>query len=264
MKVAALQMCSSASLADNLRIASDLIQQAAADGAELIVLPEYWCFMGLREADKIRLSEEFGHGPIQDFLATLAQRQRVYLVAGTIPITAESGKVFNSTLVFDSDGACVCRYDKIHLFSFDNGSESYDESATICRGDQVMTYTLGNGWKMGLAICYDLRFSELFRSAKEPDFWVIPAAFTTTTGIAHWEVLLRARAIENQAYVIASAQSGRHENGRTTFGHSMVIDPWGVVLAQQDEGPGVVSSILKRERIMQVRQQLPALRHRVL
>jgi nitrilase len=269
LRVAAVQMISGASLAPNLERAAALIAEAAATGATLVALPEYFCLMGRRDTDKVALREPLGAGQIQQFLADAARRHRVWLVGGTLPLEApQADRVLNTTLVFDPQGARVARYDKVHLFRFTRGTESYDEAATIAPGREVATFALappaGPPLKVGLSVCYDLRFPELYRAMGEPDLILVPAAFTATTGEAHWTTLLRARAIENLAYVLAPAQGGRHENGRATFGHSMLIDPWGTVLADRPDGEGVVFGDIDPQVIARCRASLPALAHRVL
>ena len=274
MKVAALQMVSSPHVADNLAQARTLLEQAAQLGAELAVLPEYFSTMGMRDSDKLALAEAFGHGAAQDFLARSARELGLWIVGGTLPLgCTESGdaeRVRNSSLVYSPAGECVARYDKIHLFRFDNGREHYDEGNTIEAGAAPVQFDLsdssGHTWRVGLSVCYDLRFPELYRQHARAgaDLLLVPSAFTYTTGQAHWELLLRARAVENQAYVLASGQGGVHDNGRHTWGHSMAIDPWGKVLAVQAQGAGVVLSDITTERVQQVRRQLPALQHRVL
>ncbi len=280
MKAAVVQMVSGTAVAANLQRAEALLEEAAAQGATLAVLPEYFCLMGRTDRDKVDAREAPGHGPVQDFLASTARRLGLWIAAGTVPLqTPEAGRVFNTTWVYAPDGHGVARYDKIHLFAFDRGSEHYDEAASIVPGTAPQTFTLpdpaatdGDGWRVGLSICYDLRFPELYRALSGAvsdhsapcDAMLVPAAFTHTTGKAHWEVLLRARAIENQCYVLASAQGGTHENGRRTFGHSMIIDPWGEVVAALDEGEGVACAELSADRLREVREQLPALRHRRL
>jgi nitrilase len=212
----------------------------------------------------VRLREVEGKGPLQDFLADAARRHGVWLVGGTVPLRAEEGsRVRNASLVFNPSGERVVRYDKVHLFGFTKGKEHYDESRTIEPGREVVQFE-GPWGKTGLAICYDLRFPELFRRLGEVTLIVLPAAFTETTGRAHWEVLLRARAIENQCYVLASAQGGEHPHGRRTFGHSMLVDPWGEIVACHAQGPGVAVGTLDLDRIQKVRESLPALRHRTL
>ncbi|MCU6435521.1 carbon-nitrogen hydrolase family protein [Undibacterium sp. Jales W-56] len=264
MNIAAIQMVSTPVPQENMATAERLLQQAASGGAKLILLPEYWPVMGLHELDKLQLAEKPGQGPIQDFLATQAQRLGVWIIGGTIPLlSAQPDKVLNTTLVFNPQGESVARYDKIHLFGFTKGEESYEESRTITPGQQVVTFDAGFA-KVGLSVCYDLRFPELYRAMGECSLLVVPAAFTHTTGQAHWEILLRARAIENQCYVLASAQGGTHINGRRTWGHSMLIDPWGKIIDMLDEGEGIVSGALDQLNIDAVRASLPALKHRKL
>jgi nitrilase len=269
MKIAAIQTVSGTSVAANLETARALLAQAAREGAELAVLPEYFCLMGQRDTDKLAVREAFGDGPVQSFLARSARELGLWIVGGTLPLVAgDAEHVRNTSLAFSPEGTCVARYDKIHLFRFDNGGEQYDESRVIEAGAEPQAFTLpsrdGHGWRVGLSVCYDLRFPELYRGLGA-DLLLVPSAFTYTTGEAHWEVLLRARAVENLAYVAAPAQGGRHENGRRTWGHSMVVDPWGAVLAQRSEaGAGVVLADLAAGRLQQVRTQLPALAHRVL
>lgn len=269
VRVSAVQMVSGVSLDANLRTAGELIQQAADGGAELVALPEYFCLMGHQETDKFAAREVDGDGPVQSFLAAHAQRHRIWLVGGTTPLVAtQPERVRNSVLVYGPDGARVARYDKIHLFNFTKNDESYDEARTIEPGRQVTSFafTARNGTTLtvGLSVCYDLRFPELYRALPQPDLILVPAAFTATTGRAHWTTLLKARAIENLCYVLAPAQGGRHENGRATYGHSALIDPWGTVLAQREEGPGVVIGDITPQMIDEVRANLPALSHRVL
>jgi predicted amidohydrolase len=262
--VAAIQMISSPSVEDNLATARRLVAQAAAGGAQLVVLPEYWAIMGKQETDKLAHAEHPGSGPIQDGMAQMARQHGIWLIGGTLPlISGEEGKVLNTTLVYDPQGAPAGRYDKIHLFGFTRGTESYNESRTIVPGAQVRSIETPFG-RVGLSICYDLRFPELYRAMGDCALIVVPAAFTHTTGSAHWEVLLRARAIENQCYVLASAQGGLHPNGRRTWGHSMLIDPWGEVKAVLPEGEGVVSGEIDLVFLAGVRESLPALAHRTM
>ncbi len=262
--VATVQMVSGTDVEANLATAARLVGEAAAAGARLVVLPEYFVLMGRTDADKVAVRERFGDGPMQAFCRDLAHQHGVWLVAGTIPIDCGSpDKVYNTTLVYDDHGEVRARYDKMHLFGFTRGEERYEESRTIDRGDEVITLDAPFG-RLGLAICYDIRFPELFRAMGEVDMLIVPAAFTRTTGRAHWEILLRARAIENQCFLIASGQGGHHENGRDTFGHSMVIDPWGEVLGLREEGEGVVVARLDPQRLVDVRTNLPALQHRIL
>lgn len=281
MKVAAIQMVSTPRVDENFAVARSLIAQAAAAGAELVALPEYFCLMGESEADKLDIAEPLADAhtpgtpstPIQHVLAETAREFGVWLVAGTVPIRSDqtTEKVFNTALVYAPNGVRVARYDKIHLFCFDDGQRRYDEGATMLPGSEAVAFDMrardGQVWRIGLGVCYDLRFPELFRRLGESqplDLIVLPAAFTDTTGRAHWELLLRARAVENLCHVIAPAQGGQHENGRKTFGHAMAVGPWGDVMAVQAEGAGVVMADLSRDRQKQVRLQLPALTNRVL
>jgi deaminated glutathione amidase len=271
MKIAAIQMVSTGQLADNLQQAGALLAQAAEQGAELAVLPEYFCLIGQHDTDKLAIQEAYGSGPIQQFLADSARRLGLWVVGGTLPLTAaQPDRVFNSTLVFDPQGQCVARYDKIHLFRFDNGVERYDESRVLERGATPTCFALpsqdGHAWQVGLSVCYDLRFPELYRGYAQQgvDLILVPSAFTHTTGKAHWEVLLRARAIENLAFVAAAAQGGVHPNGRHTWGQSIAIDPWGQVLAEKAQEPGVVLADLDANTLAKRRSQLPALQHRLL
>ena len=248
----------------NLAEAERLIAEAAADGAQLVLLPEYFCFMGFKDTDKLSIREAYRDGPIQRFLADAARRHGVWVIGGTLPLTApEPDRVLNTTLVFDPQGNEAARYDKIHLFSFEKGAESFNEARTIRPGDSVTTFEAPFG-RVGLSVCYDLRFPELYRKLGDCALIVVPSAFTYTTGRAHWETLLRARAVENQCYVLAAAQGGTHETGRRTWGHSMLIDPWGEIVSVREEGAGVVAGNIERARIDEVRASLPALRHRVL
>ena len=261
-RIAAIQMVSGPDVDRNLADADRLIGEAAAAGARVAVLPEYFPLITGDETAKVRIREHDGEGPLQAFLRDAARRHKLWLIGGSCPMAADSpDKVKNSTLVFDDNGRRVARYDKVHLFGFCKGEERYDEAATIEAGNEVVSFEAPCG-QIGLSICYDLRFPELFRAMGELDLIVLPAAFTYTTGQAHWEILLRARAIENQCYVLASAQGGRHPSGRRTWGDSMIIDPWGEVLARLPEGPGVVVADLDPARIADVRASLPALRHR--
>ena len=268
MKVAALQMVSSPDVATNLMAARQLLNQAADAGAELAVLPEYFCLMGWKDTDKLAIAEVAGRGPIQDFLSQCAIDFKLWVVGGTLPLaTDDPAKAFNSTLVYDPAGRCLARYDKMHLFRFDDGAQSHDETRVLLPGLQPVAFNLpsqdGHSYRIGLSICYDLRFPELYRALKA-DLLLVPSAFTHTTGQAHWEVLLRARAIENLAYVLAAAQGGLHENRRRTWGHSMVVDPWGEILAQQEQEQGVVLAVIDQSHLNACRGQLPALDHRRL
>jgi len=268
LKVASVQMVSTPDINENMQTASNLIQAAASEGAQLVVLPEYFCLMGLKDTDKILAREAIGHGPIQDRLAAIARDHQIYLVAGTIPLAANDlNKVLNTTLVFDPLGQQIARYDKIHLFGFQTNTERYQESETIEAGEQpgILNVSVnGQDWTFGLTICYDLRFPELYRALGTVDCHLIPAAFTYTTGKDHWDILLRARAIENQCYVLASAQGGTHPNHRRTWGNTMLIDPWGEVLNRLSEGQGFISGVLSKDRLNEVRSKLPALAHRKL
>ena len=266
MKLAAVQMVSTPDVGGNLEVAARLVAQAAAGGAGLVLLPEYFCLMGRQDGDKLAIAEPAQDGPIQRFLSDTARQHGIWLVGGTLPLrTANPAQALNSCCVFGPDGKLAARYDKIHLFAFDNGREQYDEGRVLQAGTARVALQAGP-LRVGLSICYDLRFPELYRALMNPpcDVLCVPAAFTYTTGRAHWELLLRARAVENQCYVLASAQGGKHENGRRTWGHSMVIDPWGEVLSVLEDGEGVVLAELDAARLAQVRQQLPALAHRRL
>jgi nitrilase len=263
-RVAAIQMASGPHVDANLLEAGRLIKMAADQGAAIIGLPEYFAIMGMKDTDKVKVAESFGSGPIQDFLSRSAKRYGVWIVGGSVPIkTEQHNKIRNSSLVFDHTGKCVARYDKIHLFGFQRGVEKYDESKTIEPGDQIVTLNSPFG-KIGLSICYDLRFPELYRAMGECDLIFIPSAFTETTGKAHWETLVRARAIENLAYVIAPAQGGYHMNGRETHGSSMIVDPWGVVLDRLSRGSGIVIAGVNPVHLNELRTSLPALTHKTL
>jgi deaminated glutathione amidase len=263
-RIAAVQMASGPRVEANLREAARLIEIAAAQGARLVALPEYFGIMGMKDTDKVAVREEYGSGPIQEFLAQTARSHGVWIVGGSVPLVASSNdKVFNTSLVYDDQGNCVARYDKIHLFGFEMGREKYSEERTIEHGKKVVAFDSPFG-RIGLSICYDLRFPELYRAMGEVDLILVPSAFTETTGKAHWETLIRARAIENLAYVLAPAQGGYHVNGRETHGDSMIVDPWGVVLDRLPRGSGVVVAGMNRTHIQRLRQSLPALQHRSL
>jgi len=266
--MASIQMVSTPNLNENLETAARLIQTAANCGAQLAVLPEYFCLMGLKDTDKVNVREAAGAGPIQERIAAMAKENHIYLVAGSIPLEAkESNKVLNTSLVFDPLGQQIARYDKMHLFGFQTETERYEESETIAAGSQPGQFTIntnGIDWAFGLSICYDLRFPELYRALGQVDCHIIPAAFTYTTGKDHWEILLRARAIENQCYVLASAQGGLHLNQRRTWGQSMLIDPWGEILSNLPEGEGFIQGTLSKDKLKEVRSKLPALKHRKL
>ena len=270
---ACVQMVSGTNVANNLKSAEQGIAKAANQGANLVILPEYFCIMGQHDTDKVAVAEDYRSStpdastPIQLFLQQQAIQHGIYLIGGTLPLkTTDADKVYNTTLVYAPDGAVVARYDKIHLFGFQNGLEYYDESTTIMAGELAQAPVVWDSpWgRIGLSICYDVRFPELYRAARDVLAWVNVAAFTQTTGQAHWELLMRARAVENQCYVIACGQGGEHENGRRTFGHSMIVDAWGIVQAVQSVGEGVVMSVIKPSRVERVRTSIPALQHRVL
>jgi deaminated glutathione amidase len=263
-RIAAIQMVSGPTVAGNLEAAGDLIAAAAAKGAQLVALPEYFCIMGMKDTDKVDVREAPGDGPIQSFLSSTAKKHGIWIVGGSAPLIAsEPGKVRNSSLVYDASGKQVARYDKIHLFGFQMGDEQYHEARTIEPGNVPVTVDTPFG-RLGLSICYDLRFPELYRAMKDVDIILVPSAFTETTGRAHWETLLRARAIENLAYVLAPAQGGRHANGRETHGDSMIVDPWGAVLDRLPRGAGVVMADVNLERMQGLRRNLPALSHRTI
>ena len=264
-RLAAIQMISGPEVGPNLIRAASLIAEAAAAGAQMVVLPEYFPIIGGSDADRLAVREVDGDGPIQAFLSAAAAQHGIWLVGGSIPLVAnDPQKLRNSCLVFDPAGKPVVRYDKIHLFGFRQGEESYDEAATIEAGAAEPVAFDAPCGRVGLGICYDLRFPELFRRLGPLDLIILPAAFTDTTGRAHWETLLRARAIENQCYLLASAQGGLHPTGRMTHGNSMIIDPWGEVLARIDKGEGVVIADFDAARSAEIRSSLPALQHRRL
>lgn len=263
-RIAAVQMVSAPRVADNLAEAGRLIASAAAQGAALVALPEYFCMMGMKDTDKVDVREAEGHGPIQQFLSDAAKQHGVWIIGGSAPlVSADPRRVRNTCLVFDNTGRQVARYDKIHLFGFQMGDEQYHEERTIEAGDTPVTVESPFG-RLGLSICYDLRFPELYRAMKDVDIIFVPSAFTETTGRAHWETLLRARAIENLAYVVAPAQGGRHENGRETHGDTLIIDPWGTVLNRLPRGAGVVAADVNLSHLQGLRRNLPALAHRTL
>lgn len=264
VKVAAIQMASGPIVGANLNEAERLIEVAANQGAKLVVLPEYFAVMGLKDTDKIKVREQEGSGKIQDFLSKIAKKYKIWVIGGSIPLaTQQAFKVRNSCLVYNDKGVQVARYDKIHLFGLDLGSEQYNESQTIEPGDAVVVVDTPFG-KIGLSICYDLRFPELYRAMGVVDILVVPSAFTETTGKAHWETLVRARAIENLCYIIAPAQGGYHLSGRETHGNSMIVDPWGVILDRLPRGSGVVVASLNKQYQASLRKSLPALSHRVI
>lgn len=268
--VAAVQMVSTDSVEQNIQRAVTGIQSAANQGAQLVVLPEYFCLLSPIEHAKQSIAEAIGHGPIQSALSEVARDASIWLVGGTLPIKSDDpSRVFNTQLVFDPSGGVVARYDKIHLFNYTNTHESYRESKAVKAGGEVKVVDLEIGGKsssvrVGLSTCYDLRFPEMYRAMGPVDLIVVPAAFTATTGQAHWEVLLRARAIENQAYVLAAAQGGEHPGARQTWGHSMLIDPWGEIIREMELGEGVLVGQVDLATIASVRTSLPALDNRVI
>jgi len=264
VRVAAVQLASGPSVAANLNEARRLIAMAAKQGAKLVALPEYFAIMGMQDTDKVKVREAEGTGPIQQFLAETAKKHKIWLVGGSVPLmSGDPNRVRNSSLVYDDKGKLVARYDKIHLFGFEMGKEHYSEQRTIEPGSEVKVVDSPFG-RLGLSICYDLRFPELYRAMQDVDIILVPSAFTETTGKAHWETLIRARAIENLAYVIAPAQGGYHLNGRETHGDSMIVDPWGVVLDRLPRGSGVVTAGINPEYVQRLRKSLPALAHRTL
>jgi len=263
-KAAVVQMVSTPNVEENLAAAARLVAQAAGQGAKLVALPEYFCVLGMRDRDKVAAREKDGAGPIQDFLAATAARHGVWLVGGSVPLgCADPGKVRNSCLVYDAAGARVARYDKMHLFGLELGDERFDESATIEPGTEPRALDSPFG-RIALSVCYDLRFPELYRilAVRGARVIAVPAAFTLATTRDHWETLLRARAIENQAFVVAANQVGAHPGGHRSGGRSMIVDPWGVVLAQAPDREGHVLAELDLERQLQIRSELPSLANR--
>lgn len=263
-KVAAIQMASGPNVEGNLNEARRHIAKAVEQGAKLVVLPEFFAIMGMEAQDTVKAREQAGQGNIQQFLSETARKHKIWLVGGSIPLAGNSpDKVRNSCLVYDETGAQVARYDKIHLFNLTLGNEAYNEAQTIEAGNQVVVVDSPFG-RIGLAVCYDLRFPELFRAMKDVDIIVLPSAFTATTGKMHWESLVRARAIENLSYFIAAAQGGYHVNGRETHGHSMIVDPWGRIMDELQRGSGVVVADVNPSYQASLRKSLPALTHRTL
>ncbi|HEY8118073.1 MAG TPA: carbon-nitrogen hydrolase family protein [Methylophilaceae bacterium] len=263
-KIAGIQMASGPYVSANLSEAERLIEIAVSQGAKLVALPEYFAIMGLKDTDKVKAREKEGSGPIQRFMSKIAKKHEIWLVGGSIPLEASvPNKVRNGCLVYDDKGKQVARYDKIHLFGLNLGNENYREETTIEPGDKVVVVDTPFG-KLGLSICYDLRFPELFRAMGEVDIIILPSAFTETTGKAHWESLVRARAIENLSYVLAPAQGGYHLSGRETHGNSMIVDPWGVVLDRLPRGSGVVLASVNSGYQNSLRNSLPALKHRTI
>jgi len=264
MRVAAVQTVSGGDVAANLAQVEPLVGRATEQGARLVVLPEYFGIFGASATDKLAVREIDGEGLQQAFLSRLAKAHGIWLVGGTVPVAVrDPDRVRSACLVFGPDGRRAARYDKIHLFAFARGDERYDEGKTIEPGTEVVTVDLPCG-RVGLSVCYDLRFPELYRRMGELALIVVPSAFTATTGAAHWHLLLRARAVENQCYVLAAAQGGTHPGGRRTYGHSVLIDPWGTVVAERDDGAGIIVGDVDPARLAKVREELPALAHRVL
>jgi len=273
MKAATLQMVSAPGLAENLTTARSLLEAAAGAGAELAVLPEYFCLFGHKDTDKLAHQERWGEpGPIQSFLSKASKELGIWIAGGTFPVsTGDPARVMNTLAIYSPQGLPVARYDKMHLFRFDDGQKTYDEARTLEAGAEPAWFDLpsrdGHTWRVGLSICYDLRFPELYRrySAAGCDLLLVPSAFTHVTGQAHWELLLRARAVENLAFVAAAAQGGEHLNGRRTWGHSMLVGPWGGMLAERSrDGAGVAVAELDIAELKAVRGRLPALDHRRL
>ena len=265
-RIAAIQMASGPKVSANLTEAGRLIARAADAGAGMVVLPENFACMSMQDSDQLKYREREGEGPIQNFLQEQADKHRVWLVGGTIPLFGQDEQRMRaSCLIYDERGVQRGRYDKIHLFDvlLEENQETYHESATT-EPDRKITVIDTPFGRLGLAICYDLRFPELFRRMlnEQVDIFAIPSAFTAITGRAHWEVLVRARAIENLCYVVASAQGGYHVNGRETHGHSMIVDPWGVVQDELDNGSGFVIAEVDMDRIKNIRRTFPVLEHR--
>ena len=263
IKVAAIQMISGISPQDNLDSAEKLVTEAADAGAQLAVLPEFFIrIANTSDTEFNTIVEQLGAGQIQTRLANIACKNKIFLVAGTIPIKSSTdNKCYNTALVYNPEGELISHYHKIHLFKYDNGEHKFDEGVNFVHGEKIASFEI-NGFTFGLAICYDLRFPELFRQLAGVDAFIVPAAFLHHTGVAHWEILLRARAIENQCYVLASGQGGIHDNGRHTFGHSMLINPWGNVEEVLETGIGIVTGIIKKSTLNKIRNELPALHNR--
>lgn len=265
-KVALLQMVSSANIEENLKLVELFMIEAREAQAELVVLPENYAFMGINETDKLDMAEFEGQGPIQDTMRRLAKKLGLWVIAGTMPIKSNGSKVRASCMVYDDKGLTAARYDKIHLFDVRvSEHEAHQESLLIERGNELVVVSTPVG-KIGLTVCYDLRFPELFQKLIEAgaELITVPSAFTAATGIAHWEVLLRARAIENLCYIIAPNQGGQHENGRQTYGHSMVVEPWGKIIAQKDTGIGMLAVDIELQHLQKLRKQFPCIAHHVL
>ncbi len=266
MRVASIQMASGSIIKANLLEAEKLISNAVADGAELILLPENFGLIGAKPEDVVEFAEQPGKGPLQDFLAEQSYKHHIIIAGGTIPLQGKDKKRYrNAFLVYDRKGDCIARYDKIHLFdvALPDNNESYKESQVIEPGDQIIVVQTG-GIRLGLAICYDLRFPEMFRMLidKGAEVILLPAAFTAETGKAHWHPLIKARAIENLAYIVASAQGGYHVNGRETYGHSLIVDPWGNLMDEIASGSGFAIANINLEQQNQIRERFPVLDHR--
>lgn len=263
-KIAAIQMCSSHNIQENLQTAANLITQAASAGAKLVVLPEMFAIMGIVASDKVAAKEKIGHGPIQNFLSEQSKRHNIWIVGGTIPIeTDEAARVRATCLVYNNEGMVVKRYDKIHLFDVSvSKNETYQESDTTQPGSELAVIDSPVG-KLGLSVCYDIRFPELFRCLfkRGAEILMIPSAFTAKTGEAHWELLARARAVENFSYVIGACQGGTHTNNRKTYGHSIIVDPWGKIIASLASGTGVITAEIDLEHLHKIRQSIPITAH---
>lgn len=265
-RVAVVQMVSTANVKNNLSKLDAFFSNARDEGVELLVLPENFAFMGVNETDKLSVAEEVGEGEIQQRVSQLAKRYGTWVIAGTQPIKTSGTRVKAGCLVYDSLGATVARYDKIHLFDVRvSEQEAHKESASIEPGENVVVVDTPVG-RVGLSVCYDLRFPELYHqlAIKGAELFTVPSAFTAVTGLAHWEVLLRARAIENLCYVLAPNQGGLHASGRQTYGHSMIVEPWGKVLGEQEEGAGIVVADIDLQRLQQLRRQFPCHEHHIL
>ena len=266
INVAAIQMVSTDAVAENLELAGKLIAEAVAKKAKLVTLPENFPLMGKEDAERLAIKETFGDGPLQSFLSEQARQHQIYLLGGTIPLQSDKpNKVFPASLLYDPNGECIAHYDKIHLFDVlvdESNGESYRESDVFEAGNKIVVAPTEIG-NIGLSVCYDLRFPEMYRKMHEDNVQIItaPSAFTATTGEAHWESLLRTRAVENLCYVIASNQGGIHVNGRETWGHSMIVDPWGVILATVDKGPGVAIAAIDLDKQAKLRKMFPAITH---
>ncbi|MFH4355276.1 MAG: carbon-nitrogen hydrolase family protein [Neisseriaceae bacterium] len=257
-KVAVIQMVSSADVEENIDKALELIGQASSQGADWVVLPEYWSLLSTEEKEKLAIREAYGKGRLQEILSKAASRLKLVIFGGSLSLSSpEKDKVFNSMLVFDRQGKIISRYDKRHLFLYEGENENYQENNTIKPGSGIVQNLEIDSFRIAQGICFDIRFPEFFRQQLPFEILVLPAAFTYATGEAHWEILLRARAIENQCYVLASAQGGIHAGGRRTFGHSMIISPWGTVLNELEAGEGVITARVRQSEIQRIRKQLP-------